>query len=207
MGTRVTQETLYVRYDFDQTERLEMGSSLADAYNRKQQIEEQEKRAKAQFAEQKSGVEATIGSLSRSLGTGWEMRNIPCTPRWDFPNVGEVTYFDAGGREIKHRAMTETERQMDLPLEETAPQTDAEAEASVAASQDNVDTFFGRSEEEEPPEGDDGAQEPPERDEDEEETPEPVAAGKSGPAELKAYHEEQLTKESKRGRPKKTQVN
>lgn len=206
MPTRINRETLYLRHDFTADEKLTMGSDLAGAYNRLQEIEEEESAIKAQIKERKAQVELKVGSLSRNLANGWEMRNVECTLKYDFPNVGEVTYLDGTGKEVKARPMTETERQMDLPLAE--PKTEAEAEASAEKSADNIEGFFKGKDsggEEEPEQDPD--QEPSEGDEDEEEEEFATAASpakKSGPAELKAFHEKEVEKESKRGRKKAT---
>ncbi|HEX5426580.1 MAG TPA: hypothetical protein VFW94_23735 [Candidatus Acidoferrales bacterium] len=200
MATRITKETLYLRHEFTSEERLQMGTDLAEAYNRQKEIDEDEKAVKAQFAERRTGVIAKIGQLSRNLSQGFDMRNVDCRLSYDDPHVGEITYYGPDGVAVKTRAMTETERQMEMPFSEAAPPTEAQAEASVQASQDAVDDFFGRGE-------DDEQNEPGDESEAEEEPePEPVAAGKSGPAELQSFHEKELEKQTKRGR-KKTQVN
>ena len=205
MPTRINRETLYLRHDFTADEKLTMGSDLAGAYNRLQEIEEEESAIKAQIKERKAQVELKVGSLSRNLANGWEMRNVECTLKYDFPNVGEVTYLDGTGKEVKARPMTETERQMDLPLAE--PKTEAEAEASAEKSAENIEGFFkGNDSGGEEPETDPN-EEPAEEDEEDKEEPEPVAVAapeKSGPAELKAFHEKEVEKESKRGRKRAT---
>jgi hypothetical protein len=190
MPKRLDKETLYLRHDFSDAERLEMGTNLAQAHNRLAQIDEEEQVIKAQIKDKKATVEQTIGSLARNLSTGWEMQNVICSAKWDDPHVGEVTYYDPDGKAVKTRAMSEQERQLDLPLEE--PATEAAVEASVAKSAEAVDDFFGKPDGEEP---DGEADERPQ-----------AAQPKSGPAELQAFHDTEVAKEEKRGRgrPKKT---
>ena len=118
--TRATKETLFLRRDFTPDERLEMGRDLAQAHNRVAAIDDEEKSMKATVKEKKTGVELTIGSLSRKLNDGYEMANVTCTLHWDSPNIGEVTYRDPLGNEVKTRAMTIEERQEELPFEESA---------------------------------------------------------------------------------------
>jgi hypothetical protein len=138
MAVRITKETLCLRHSFTTKEQLEMGSELAQAHNRLLDIEEEEKVMKKQIAERKASVESKVGSLSRSLGTGFEMRNIDCDLEYDQPNVGEVTYRRRdNGEYVKHRAMTEAERQMDHPLD-----TPQQVEASVEKSAEAAEEFF-----------------------------------------------------------------
>ena len=139
MAVRITKETLCLRHNFTTKEQLEMGSELAQAHNRLLDIEEEEKVMKAQIKEKKESVDSKIGSLSRALGTGFEMRNIDCDLEYDKPNVGEVTYRRRDNKLfVKARAMTEAERQMDLPLD-----TAAQVEESIAKSAENIADHFG----------------------------------------------------------------
>lgn len=138
---RTTTDTLYLRHDFSQEERLEMGARLAESYNRLTEIGEEAKRMKGQIAERMSGVEATIGSLSRSIAAGFIMENVNCSISYDTPNVGEVTYFDPQDKPVKVRPMTGAERQMELPISAEVPAD--EAAKSVEESAKNVEGFFG----------------------------------------------------------------
>jgi hypothetical protein len=141
--TRLTRETLYLRHDFTDAERLQMGDDLAQAHNRMASIEEEEAVMKAQIKDRKAAVEQTIGTLYRNLNNRFEMRNIGCTIVYDQPNVGEVTYLDPDGKVAKTRPMTESERQMDLPLDgEVVVIPPAVAEASAEQSAENIDEFF-----------------------------------------------------------------
>lgn len=143
---RLTKETLYVRHDFTDAERLSMGDDLAQAHNRMASIEEEEAVMKAQIKDRKAGVEASIGALYRNLNNRFEMRNIACELTYDVPNVGEVTYTGPDGTIVKTRAMTAQERQMDLPLTdregEVAVIPPAAAEASAEKSAENIAEFF-----------------------------------------------------------------
>jgi hypothetical protein len=138
--TRITKVTEYLRHEFTKEERLEMGDSLAQAHNRMAAVEDEEAVMKAQIKDKKAGLEQIIGRLARNLGNGFEMRNVDCELVYDSPNVGEVTFRRKdNGEFVKARPMTETERQMDLPLEE---KSDAVAEASAGESAANAEEFF-----------------------------------------------------------------
>ena len=188
MPTRITRESLYLRHDFTDAEVNIMAKELAQAYNRRQGIDDEEAVMKTQIKEKRANVDATVGSLSRKLNDSFEMVNVQCELVYDLPNVGEVSYKRTDNGEIaKVRPMTEQERQLDLPLEE--PATEEAAEASVEKSQEAVDGFFGTDEAEV-----------------EEEPADPrlaVVPKKSGPKQLAAYHEAELEKEAKQGRGKK----
>ena len=137
MGIRIAKEVLFLRHEFTKDERLEMGSNLANAYNRLASIEDEEAVMKAQVKDRKAGVEQTIGSLSRNLANGFDMVNIECETVWDTPNIGEVSYRRKDNGEIaKVRAMTSEERQMDLPLDGTVVVVPPEQ------SEENIKGFF-----------------------------------------------------------------
>jgi hypothetical protein len=133
-NTRLTKENNFLRYEFTQEERLKMGDDLAQAHNRVEEIDEEEASMKAQIKQSRSGIEATIGMLSRNLANGFVMRTIECVLRYDDPNVGEVSvYRTDDGTLVKTRPMTENERQLDLPLD-TAEQVQQSADASEKAA-------------------------------------------------------------------------
>lgn len=142
---RITKEILFLRYEFSQQERLDMGAGLATAYNRMAEIEDEEAVMKSQIKDRKTSTSQTIGTLSRNLGNGYELRNIPCDILYDTPNVGEVSFRRQDTGEVvkeKTRRMTEAEMQMDLPLA---------GELIVmppAQSAKNIGEFFGVHEDE-----------------------------------------------------------
>ena len=135
-NTRPTKESNFLRYEFTQEERLKMGDDLAQAHNRVEEINEEEASMKAQIKQSRSGVEATIGMLSRNLANGFVMRNIECVIKYDDPNIGEVSIYRTDtGELVKTRAMNDQERQLDLPLD-TQEQVQASTDASKKAAVD-----------------------------------------------------------------------
>lgn len=142
MPNRITKESIYIRHDYTDKERLEMGTELAQARQREAAIADEEKAVSAGVKERKATVALTVSSLSRKLTDGFDMQNTLCDLKYDDPNVGEVSYYDQG-KLVKTRPMTEHERQLDLPLEEEAPKTDAEAEESAEKSVANINEFLG----------------------------------------------------------------
>jgi hypothetical protein len=144
MGNRIEKSTEYLRHVFTEAERLQMGTQLAEAHNALSSIDEEETVVKAKFKERRATIEQSVGSLSRDLAAGWTMQNIECRLEYDKPNPFEVSYVRSDTNEVvKTRAMSEQERQLDLPLEE--PATEAAVEASVAKSAEAVDDFFGET--------------------------------------------------------------
>ncbi len=140
MPARITSEVLNLRHTFTTEERLALGDELAACRQNETEIAEEMKSSAAGFNERKAKLAATVGSLSRKISDGFDMQNISCSLRWDEPNMGEVTYFDPQGNPVKTRAMTISERQLDLPLEQ--PKTQDEVDASIAKSAANVEEFF-----------------------------------------------------------------
>lgn len=137
---RATKETLYLRRDFTADERLDMGRDLAQAHNRLAAIDDEEKSMKATVKEKRTGVELTIGSLSRKLNDGYEMENQVCALVYDEPNVGEVTYKRPDGTVAKVRAMTLAERQEELPFSEAGEGPTVVVPAEQSA--ENIEEFF-----------------------------------------------------------------
>jgi hypothetical protein len=138
---RMTRDTLFLRHDFTQDERLEMGNNLAQSHNRMAAILDKEKVIKTQIKNEIAGVEQTIGDLSQKLSAGFVMENVECELVFDFPAIGEVSYKRKdNGEVVKTRAMTGDERQMDLPI--TAEKPADEAEKSAEESAKNIDEFF-----------------------------------------------------------------
>jgi len=167
-------EAVSMRYEFTKEERGDLGAELAQVYQERAKLDEDRKSMAAQLKEREAGMENRIGTLSRQITAGHEMRTYDCTLRWDSPNVGEVSYYNSvTGEFVKARPMTVAERQLDLPLQ-TEEQT-----------KQNVVSFFkkggevvegGAKEGEETPGGSDA---PPE-------TPQPqgeAVATQSGPPE------------------------
>jgi hypothetical protein len=141
---RTTREVKYLRYDFDSAEKLAMGNTLATNHNTLADLKAQEEVFKAQMKEKKTGIELSIQGLSRALYTGYEMRNIDCTVRWDSPNVNEVEYIRMDTGEVAiTRPMTEQECQQEF---EFGKMVEAEAGKLVPfdASAENIGTFFGK---------------------------------------------------------------
>ncbi len=141
MPARITKETLAVRHEYTQDEKVALGMELAGAYSQLAGIEEEEKAVKAQFKERSTAVDSRIGTLSRTMQQGFEIQNIPCILRYDEPNVGEVSYYDPGGNLVKTRAMTDTERQLELNLEDQT-QNEAQVQKSIDRSVENIKKFI-----------------------------------------------------------------
>ncbi len=139
MPARITSEVLNLRHTFTTEERLALGDELAACRQNETEIAEEMKSSAAGFNERKAKLAATVGSLSRKISDGFDMQNVSCILKYDTPNVGEVSYYD-GDNLVKTRAMTISERQLDLPLEQ--PKTQDEVDASIAKSAANVEEFF-----------------------------------------------------------------
>lgn len=203
MGSKPAREVMYLKYEFSNDEKLAMATTLAQNHNAIDDLAAEEKVFKTQIAERRSGLAQSVQTLSRNISMGFEMRNMPCLLQWDKPNVGEVQYVrEDNGEVIRTRPMTESERQMELPME--APKDEKAVEASVAASEKAVDSFFGgpgetgenlakefdHDEEEEEDESDLNEEDEDAEDEDDEvavaAAPEPVKRGRGRPRKVPA---------------------
>lgn len=145
-SNRPSKETIYVRRNFTQEERLEMGTDLAQAHNRLEAIDAEEAVMKTQIKSSKATVSQRITDLSRKLNDGFDMANVACDLKWDTPNVGEVSYVGPDGRIEKTRAMTAAELQQELNFDEStsvpAEVPEAQAQATVLESAKNAAEFF-----------------------------------------------------------------
>lgn len=151
MGTRTIKETMYLKYEFDDQEKLVMAGTLASNHNAIDDIDAEEAVFKSQIKERRSGLAQSIQTLSRNISMGFEMRNIPCVAQYDKPNINEVTYVRLDtGEIVKTRPMTESERQQELEFREVAVEPvsnatvakafqDAVAEETAVA----IEAFFG----------------------------------------------------------------
>src|SRR5271170_1879099 len=123
MGTRITRETLNLRYDFTDTEKLEMGTKMASNNNELDDIDSEEAVFKSRIKERRAGLEQSIKHLSRSISRGFEFRNTPCALQYDSPQINEVTYVRMDTGEVAQtRAMTAEERQQELDLQPAEPE-------------------------------------------------------------------------------------
>lgn len=199
---RPAKTTEFLRHTFTSEERLKMGEELAQCYNHLAEIDADEKVMKSKFSDRRATAQQSIRSLSQDLATGYTMANVSCTLRWGSPNANEVEYVREDTNEvIRTRAMTPEELQEDLPFNEQV-QAESEAQANIYGFFKGNDQNDGEEEPEQEPD-----EEPGEGDEDDEEEEFATAAApaqKSGPAELNAFHEKEVEKESKRGRKKAT---
>lgn len=138
---RMTKEVLYLRREFTQDEKLDMGSKLAESHNLMADIGEEEAVMKSQIKERKSQVEATIGTLSRNLANGYQMENITCEILYDTPNVGELSFKRSdNGLIAKTRAMSESENQQEIDFHDKVITF---GPVAVEDSQANIEAFFG----------------------------------------------------------------
>lgn len=151
--TRPTTCTEYLRHNFTDKEKLEMGAQLAGAHSRLASLKEEQEAATANFNDRKKALVAEVGRLSRLYEAGFDMQNVRCRLEWDKPNTNEVSVVrEDTGEVVKVRPFTESERQAELPLTNREGEvavippekTEAEAEQAIEESQQAVDGYFDR---------------------------------------------------------------
>ncbi|SRR5579885_540102 len=142
---RITTTTEWLRHDFTEAERLQMGADLADAHNRLASIEEEESVVKAKFKERKVTIEQKVGTLSRELGIGYTMQNIQCRLEYDKPNPYEVSIIrEDTGELVRVRPMTADERQTEIKFDEPVAVNPEQAEEVALESAENIADFFAK---------------------------------------------------------------
>lgn len=135
MRRQITTEML--RHDFTPQEMQEKSLLFAQAFERLTAAEEQKKHAVSQFAERITQEKAALGSFSRAINAGWEMRNIELRISYNDPNTGFKTYYRQDNNAlVKSLAMTPDEMQETLFVE---PEPDDPSKAL----EENIRQFFG----------------------------------------------------------------
>ncbi len=120
-----------VRYNYDQTERIEKGFSLAESMNHFASTEEELARVKKDYANRLDGIQAQIDLFKECFTTGYEMREYVCFWEFDVPAPGRKTLRKReGGEIVTEEEMTQRDRQMVMDIIDA--QAAAEPTAPVA---------------------------------------------------------------------------
>ena len=106
-----------LRYEFSQSEILELGKTLAEANSKLARIEQDKKRVTADFGSQISNQQSLIQTVSQNISSGYEMRQIICHVVYNHPAQGRKTIVRTDTEEIVEIVeMTDDELQEQLPL-------------------------------------------------------------------------------------------
>jgi septum formation inhibitor MinC len=122
--------SMHLRCILTDEEKLAAGRELAESTNQLNEIESDKKRVSDDFKAKASTAEAQIGILSNKLRSGYEFRQVECLVVFDDPKPGEKTIYRTDikvakkpGETVEVRRMTEEEKQRQLILEPTLPES------------------------------------------------------------------------------------
>ena len=122
--------SMHLRCILTDEEKLSAGRELAESTNQLNEIESDKKRVTDDFKAKASTAEAQIGILSNKLRSGYEFRQVECVVVFDDPKPGEKTVYRTDikvakkpGEKVDVRTMSEEEKQRQLILEPTLPES------------------------------------------------------------------------------------
>lgn len=135
-STKVEYKKVWCAYSFSTDEMVEIAKELAIKTQLIPEIENNAKKAAAQFKEQLLNAKSEQDTAARKYKDGYEMRDIECIVDRDF-ETGEVRFVRTDTGEVaKREKMTMAERQMTIDqaprLVDQAPEDEAEHEAHIA---------------------------------------------------------------------------
>ena len=108
--------TEFLKYFFTEAERAEASNAMAQAYLRRQVLEEELTHIKAQYKSDTTKLDAEISDNARKLNSGYEMRNTDCYAFMDRDKKVVIIRRSDTGEVVKMREMSTSELQMELPL-------------------------------------------------------------------------------------------
>ena len=110
-------EDILALHYFADSEKLELGSKLAAAYQELGRIGDMKKQVTSEFKAQEDRKQSEINSLQQKITTGYEMRETRCRVEM-FPPLGVKRYFrESDGQQVHESTMTRDDYQQELPLE------------------------------------------------------------------------------------------
>lgn len=105
-----------MRWNFTETEKVELGRQLCEALREQGKIAEELATVKADFKKRDNEVVAYINEIVSKLNSGYEMRQIGTEKRIDFQAaIVQVIRTDTG-EIIEERGLLDAERQMILDV-------------------------------------------------------------------------------------------
>lgn len=115
MKNETRKETRFLRVTLTQDELLAAGKQQADTAIHLAQIEADQKRTADDFKAKKSSASAELAILASKISSGYEMKNVSCTVRFDDPETGRKTVTRDDTHEIVAiEPMTPAEMQREL---------------------------------------------------------------------------------------------
>jgi hypothetical protein len=114
---KIQQE--YLKYQFTELELKEKATQLARECREMEEVENEKKQINSDLKSKLDGHQAKISNLSNNINNGYEYRYIDCEVVLNKPIDGEKQIIRKDtGELVKQEAMTPSELQEELPLEE-----------------------------------------------------------------------------------------
>ena len=115
----VTQEPHPVKCELTPVERADAGLSLATALQSMETLAIEKKAVQAEFKQKEGKLSEQVHTMSLMVQNGFEMRNVMCSLELNYTTCrAKVTRLDLPGGVVEERALTDEEKNMQLPFPE-----------------------------------------------------------------------------------------
>lgn len=135
---RPEKTTELLKHVFSEKEMAEKAQVLAQSYQRLAGAKEEKAAATATFGERIKREEQVLGSTSREMAQGWEMRQIPCKIRYNTPNTGIKSIIRIDTEEVVKTLSMDNDE-----LQDTLFQDPNASDNPEKAIESNIRNFFG----------------------------------------------------------------
>ena len=114
----IRKTTERLRCQLTDEEKIEAGRELAETTNELEEIQDDKSQVVSEFKARTTAAEAKIALLGNKLRSGYEIRDVKCDIRFDWPKEGQKQTIRLDTNEVVYtHDMTEEEKQMQLPLD------------------------------------------------------------------------------------------
>jgi hypothetical protein len=125
-----------VRRTLTTDDRLQIGSDLAAAAAKLNEVARELKAIKEQFKSRESAAEEIMQNCQEALNRGWRMTEIPCYWEMDYPSYGLKSIIRTDtGEAVSREAMSNSDRQEVLVFEDPQEATSEQPQAGSAEGQ------------------------------------------------------------------------
>jgi len=113
-NTKQRKTTEYLRYHFNEEEKKELAQAMAQSVIKARELEDKKKAITSQFASDINEAVAKSNSAAQRLGSGFEMRTIPCEEVYNYDQSMVQTWRLDTAEMVKERTMTQAELQREM---------------------------------------------------------------------------------------------
>lgn len=118
MGIETKQEKCMVRYFFNDDEKRDLGSEMAQASIESDGLEEELKSVKAQYKANVEQAQLTRNVAARKIKDGYEMRRLECKMEYDYVARTKTVFHPQSGEVVQVLKLSADECQAKLFVNE-----------------------------------------------------------------------------------------